>query len=43
MLSRWPNELGDWYHQAMDYGLRNPEFFTLKIYQLREAKYALVG
>jgi transposase len=25
------------------YGLRDPEFFTLKLYQLHEAKYALVG
>ena len=25
------------------YGLRDPEFFILKLYQLHEAKYALVG
>jgi transposase len=25
------------------YGLRDGEFFTLKLYQLHEAKYALVG
>jgi transposase len=25
------------------FGLRDPEFFTLKLYQLHEAKYALVG
>jgi transposase len=29
--------------QRQHYGLRDKEFFTLKLYQLHEAKYALVG
>ena len=29
--------------QRQHYGLRDQEFFTLKLYQLHEAKYALVG
>ncbi len=29
--------------QRQHYGLRDSEFFILKLYQLHEAKYALVG
>ena len=29
--------------QRQHYGLRDHEFFILKLYQLHEAKYALVG